>query len=208
MQYSVEQLASIKHLYISFSVLQINYKNSTKPSVQIIWTTCNHGNQLFAEVEIKSTMNLSLAGFHEGMQNLGVCRPIVVLWGGRGGTVDVGAAGDELGTPGVGVGAVGVGVGESWEEIGGGGRTGGGASDEPRGGDGAAMEPFFSPSRCWRAFPPLLGARCRDSSAGGGSMAADLAPCPSWGFAPGGRWATDGGVADVGGARRMAKGAR
>jgi hypothetical protein len=106
---------------------------------------------------------------------------------GCGGMVDVDAAGDELGTPGAGVGAVVEGIGTTVVaistgegEIGGGGRgiSGGGgggimggASDELGGGGGARMEAFFSPSRCWRAFPPLPRGRRPESPAGGGSMA-------------------------------------
>jgi hypothetical protein len=45
----------------------------------MIQIDCSHGNQLFAEIEIKCTMNLGLVGFHEEMENLGVWPPILLL---------------------------------------------------------------------------------------------------------------------------------
>lgn len=90
---------------------------------------------------------------------------------GCGGTLDVGAAGEELGAVVLGADAAGVGVGAAWPEIGGGGGTIAGAAEEPGGGDAAAMDVRFNPSRL-REFPPLPVARRLESSAAGGSMAA------------------------------------
>jgi hypothetical protein len=38
-----------------------------------------HGKELFAEIESKCTMNLSLVGFHVEMENLGTWPPILLL---------------------------------------------------------------------------------------------------------------------------------